>query len=76
MIDESSLDADSVPTRQLPAASTPAALPALNFLMKDEPGGVDDVDTWLMVTVAMIPVGSIVRQRLEIRLDRPAALEA
>jgi hypothetical protein len=33
---------------------------AINFLNKDEPGGVDDVDTWLAITVAMIPVGAIV----------------
>lgn len=32
----------------------------INFLQQDEPGGVDDVDTWLAITVAMIPVASIV----------------
>jgi hypothetical protein len=47
------------------AAATPASgprhlSPPSSFLTKDEPGGVDDADTWLMVTVAMIPVGSIV----------------
>ncbi|HLZ10428.1 MAG TPA: hypothetical protein VKT80_17705 [Chloroflexota bacterium] len=29
-------------------------------MKKDEPGGIDDVDTWLAITVAMIPVGAIV----------------
>lgn len=35
------------------------ALDDAEFLVKSEPGGMDDVDVWLMSTVAMIPMAAV-----------------
>src|SRR5262245_10872834 len=48
------------PAAPLTGEGKDPALAPPRFLDKDEPGGVDDADTWLVTTVAMIPVAAIV----------------
>jgi hypothetical protein len=51
--------------RLIPSAGLDAPQPAPppvraeSFLVENEPGGMDDVDVWLMSTVAMIPMAAV-----------------